>query len=195
MMHDRDAVPGTLDGVLDRVWSLLEDGAANRHSAFHTPTIATTGDDGFPRSRTVILREAHRDENRLRFNTDLRAPKYAQMQVNPDIALHVYDAIQKTQVRVTGSVTLSAGDARSRSVWDAMQNMSRECYRLGCAPGSQMGDPAGVPRDTLDNAEAYANFAVADVAVKTIDWLYLRHDGHMRAGFDIMAKTAEWRAP
>ena len=189
--------PRTLDDVFALVWMLLADGVRNRHSAFHTPTLATVSADGTPQARTVVLRAAVREDARLRFNTDARAPKHADMAGNPRVALHVYDAPRKTQVRVSGTVRLSAGEARAAEIWAGMRAMSRECYRQGCAPGTPLDDPEAVPRDALDDDTARANFTVADVAVEQIDWLYLRHSGHLRAGFDLTRTPmrAEWRAP
>ena len=187
----------TLDQVYAHVWSLLEEGARQRSSPFHTPTLATVGADGTPQARTVVLREAVRKEQRLRFNTDLRAPKHFEMAADGRIALHVYDAARKTQVRVSGTVMLSAGDAHASDVWAGMRAMSRECYRQGCAPGSVLESPQSFPRDALDDATALGNFVVADVTVETLDWLYLLHSGHVRAGFDLRQSPvkAEWRAP
>ncbi|MFN0262283.1 pyridoxamine 5'-phosphate oxidase family protein [Tepidamorphus sp. 3E244] len=190
-------VPETLEEVHAYIWMLLGAGVRDRKSAFHAPTLATVDADGRPQARTVILREADMDARHLRFNTDTRAPKHAQMFDGGPVALHVYDPDAKIQVRFHGRVRLHAGDQRARDVWDAMKSMSRECYRQGCPPGTPLDSVEDVPRDTLDDLQGFANMAVADVTIERIDWLYLRHEGHMRAGFDLTAEPVAmtWLAP
>ncbi|NBR79124.1 MAG: pyridoxamine 5'-phosphate oxidase, partial [Alphaproteobacteria bacterium] len=54
---------------------MLERGAADRRSAFHTPTVATIGLDGRPRLRTIVLRACDTANRSLRFHTDARSDK------------------------------------------------------------------------------------------------------------------------
>lgn len=189
--------PYSLDAALALAWSLLEEGARDRRSPFHVPTLATVDANGLPQARTVTLREADPLTRHLRFNTDARAPKFAEMQASGTIALHVYDVTRKIQVRVQGLVHLRLEDERAADVWDKTPGMSRECYRMGCAPGAEVDDVDSVPRNALDDAGGQAHFAVADVTVTAIDWLFLRASGHMRAGFDLTTDPAgmRWLAP
>lgn len=175
--------PDTLDAVHERIWDLLSEGVINRHSPFHCPTLATVGADGTPQVRTVTLREAERFDRGLRFNSDNRAPKYLELVANPSLSLHVYDKARKQQVRIWGRATLSTGNERAARVWAQTRGMSRQCYRVGVAPGSVVTGAGMAPLEGFGEVEALENFAVVDVTVTALDWLFLKAKGHIRAGF------------
>ena len=64
-------------------WSMLERGVKDRKSAFHTPSIATITATGSPTIRTVVLRGCATEDKTLRFHTDTRSGKIAELQENP----------------------------------------------------------------------------------------------------------------
>jgi pyridoxamine 5'-phosphate oxidase len=188
-------VPRTLSGVEENAWQLLRKGVKDRRSAFHTLTLATVTDDSVPDLRVVTLREVDRGRRLLRFNTDLRAPKFRQMTSNPHIALQGYDPRRKVALRIAGIARTEAGTDRVRQVWNDMKDMSRECYRVGQPPSTPILSPDDSPLHTFSEEEAYANFALVDVALTRIEWLYLKHGGHMRARLDWPADAPENSAP
>ncbi len=106
-----------LPATLAEAWRCLRTGAASRRSAFHHPTVATIGRDGFPRARTMILRAADPEARRLRFHTDLRGEKVAELGASPRIAVHAYDPGHKLQVRLTGFGHIHHGDDIAREAW------------------------------------------------------------------------------
>ena len=77
-------------------WSMLARGVKDRKSAFHTPSIATitaaSTDTNAPTIRTVVLRGCDTDAKTLRFHTDTRSGKIAELTDNPLGATHFYDA-------------------------------------------------------------------------------------------------------
>lgn len=198
--------PGTvpwddLDATLAEVWHCLGVGASARRSAFHHPTIATSGHDGAPRLRTMILRGVEPALRRLRFHTDIRAGKVAEIAANSHAAVHVYDPGMKLQVRMTGLAVISHGDHAARQAWQQSQPMSQACYGTRPAPGTPIGaggDFALPASHSPELAEGEANFAVLRITVETMETLYLAHGGHRRAIFAWEGATLirkEWLAP
>jgi hypothetical protein len=78
-----DDLPQTLRAC----WTLLERGAADRRSAFHTLAVATTGLDGRPRVRTVVSRRVDPPARAVRFHADSRSAKVAELRADPRLAL------------------------------------------------------------------------------------------------------------
>lgn len=181
--------PADLDlaGTLDEAFGLLERGARDRHSPFHTPTVATVGPGGAPALRTVILRDFDRDGPRLRFHTDARSAKVEQLGRDPRVTIHAYDADRKVQVRLDGEAIVHRDDEVARAAWDASQPMSRVCYRIDPAPGTPIADPAAavIPPGPADPAAdpGFGRFAAVVVTISCLEWLHLAAAGHRRARF------------
>lgn len=180
-----------LEETLREAWRLLSRGVADRRSPFHTPSVATVRVDGTPSVRTVVLR-ACKPENRLiRFHTDARSPKVAEIARNADVAMLFYDAAQKIQIRIEGAARLHRGDALAEECWQASRLQSRQCYRVPVAPGSALSDPADAGHELLAEDEARRYFTVVAVEVRVLEWLYLAIAGHRRARFHWSG--AEWQ--
>jgi pyridoxamine 5'-phosphate oxidase len=174
-------VPQTLRGVEESVWELLQHGISDRFSALHTLTLGTVTEDGFPEQRIVVPRALDPASRVLRFNTDLRSPKFGQINANPRVAMTGYDACSKVALRMAGLAMTEVGTDHARTVWDRMRPMSRECYRVGLPPSSPVSSPDESPLQDVSEADAFENFALVHVTLIRIEWLYLRHGGHMRA--------------
>jgi pyridoxamine 5'-phosphate oxidase len=186
-----------LPATLDEAWGLLVRGAVDRRHPFHTPTVATVGLDGTPRVRTVVLRAVDARARTVRFHTDRRSCKFAELTHAPAIALHAYDPGAKVQVRLSGTAELHAlGSDLAASAWRQSQAMSRLCYGQIASPGAAVDDPhAALVGGSEDLAER--NFVAVVTTVSRLEWLYLAHAGHRRALFTWNADTlsASWLAP
>jgi hypothetical protein len=187
-----------LPGSLSQAWALLVRGAADRKHAFHTPSVATIGADGSPRVRTVVLRGASPPSRRLRFHTDARSAKAAELRADPRIAVHAYDPGAKIQLRLTGRATLHRDDEVADAAWKATKSFSRACYRVTAAPGTPTYDPIAALAEAGNGDEAGREaFIAVAVAVERIEWLYLAAAGHRRALFDWSGDSpaATWLVP
>jgi pyridoxamine 5'-phosphate oxidase len=190
-----------LDGGLAQVWHLLEEAVRDRHAPFHTPSVTTLGPDGRPRARIVVLREAHQEQRFLRFHTDKRSNKWAELQTDPRMAFLAYDAPRKVQLRAEGYASLHHDDAIADAAWQAAQRMSRLCY--GIQPGSGAPIPQGnaFSMPQRDDEEAVQrgreNFSVIRFHLETLEWLYLAMSGHRRAHYNWAddALKVSWLAP
>lgn len=196
------AAPATLDGVWDDLWSRLEAAVRKRQHPYRTCVVATAGDDGVD-ARTVVLRGADRAGGTLRFHTDRRSAKLAQLLHDRRVALVFYG--DGVQVRARGIATVHAEDEGADAAWAATPAMSRRCYLTAAAPGT----PSEVPTSGLApeltmlrpplelTARGRDAFAVVAVRVQSIDWLHLAARGQRRAGFsrDGASWMATWMVP
>jgi len=191
----RPPPPDTPAEALASAFRLLARGVADRRSPFHTPTLATRGADGAPNLRTVVLRGFDAASRTLRIHTDRRSAKAAEIAAEPRAMLHAYDPGAQVQLRLAGRARLHLDDEVAEAAWAASREMSRMCYAAAAAPGSPLAAPAPTPRDALAGR---ANFAVVLMAVDSLDWLLLAHEGHRRARFRWEADgtlSAGWIAP
>lgn len=179
-----------LESTLDAVWALLADGVADRRSAAHTPTFATAGLDGRPRSRVVVLRGVERAGPTIRFHTDLRSSKIRELVRDPRCSLLIYDGPAKLQVRLEGSAAPHHVGAIADAAWTSAQQSSRRCYGVKPGPGIPIpgSDDFTMPQSEDEVAAGRENFAAVIVRIERIETLWLRHEGHRRALFDWSAK-------
>jgi pyridoxamine 5'-phosphate oxidase len=159
-----------LPGSLAHAWATLVRGAADRRHAFHTPSVATIGEDGGPRVRAVVLRGVEPATRTLRFHTDARSAKARELVADPRIAIHAYDAGAKLQLRLEGQATLHRHDAVAEAAWAATRPFSRACYRVATAPGTPADDPLSALTEAGEGEEAgrEAFVAVGDAAPRRL---------------------------
>jgi pyridoxamine 5'-phosphate oxidase len=187
-----------LAGSLAEAWALLVRGAADRRHPFHTPQVATIGEDGAPALRTVVLRGVEPSARRLRFHTDARSRKVRELAADPRVALHAYHPAAKIQLRLSGTATLHRDDAVADAAWAATRPFSRTCYRLAAAPGTAADDPHAALAEAGDGPEAGREaFVAVTVTVERMEFLFLAAAGHRRALFEWQgeALAARWLVP
>ena len=199
-----DKVPAfrdDLNAVRVHAFTLLTAAAANRRAPMHTPTVATLGLDGAPKCRTIVLRHFEPNDPSVRFHTDIRSSKYAELRNDPRIALHFYDADEKIQLRLEGSAELHCSDALADMAWHASQAMSRHCYATMPEPGSVIsaGGAFTIPTGVVLSDEGRQHFCAVRVIVSKMEWLWLGSDGHRRASFEWPSggtiSKSEWLVP
>ena len=175
-----------LDGSLVEAWRLLEEGAIDRHSPCHTPSLGTLDADGLPTVRTVVLRAVERKARLLRFHTDLRSHKVAEIAAQPMVALHAYHPGRKIQLRLAGQALVHRDDKVAREAWQASRSFSRLCYGVEPGPGVAIEASSDWRQgeDGSAEAESFRNFGAVLVTVQSLEWLYLAARGHRRALYD-----------
>jgi pyridoxamine 5'-phosphate oxidase len=183
----------------ESLWALAERGVADRHSVWHTPTLATQHVTGRPDLRTVVLRAASRSHWTMRIHTDWRSGKIEQLTASPHVAVHVYDPRQRLQVRIFGIASLHYDDDIAAAAWAATQPMSRRGYAQPQRPGEKIKTEC-VPPPKLGQQEEQArlNFSVVLIQATSMDWLHLAATGHRRALFERSREgtvTGSWLAP
>ncbi|WP_426165741.1 pyridoxamine 5'-phosphate oxidase family protein [Sandarakinorhabdus sp. DWP1-3-1] len=181
-----------LADVLDTCWRLLGRGAADRRSPMHTPVVASVDADGRPQARVMVLRAADRATARLRFHTDARSPKCAELD-GAAVAVTLYHPGEAIQLRLAGAARVVTDGAEVDRIWAAATDFARRAYLVEAAPGTPLpgpgsGLPAGVDGRKPEAPElvpARANFALVMLDIGEIDWLHLAQDGHRRALFTL----------
>lgn len=193
------SVAADLQAVLSEATRLLSRAVADRRSPMHTPTIATIGLDGRPRLRTVVLRGFDPSRRELRFHTDVRSAKVAELRAEPRMGIHVYDPGARIQIRLAATATLHVDDAMADNAWQASQPMSRVCYGTEPGPGTIIGEGGAfsLPSGPDEVAAGRPNFVAATGIIDELEWLHLAASGHRRALFrwDGTGCQASWLAP
>lgn len=191
----------TLNNIYDQIWENFNDGVKNTKSAFHYPIISTIDLNGFPSTRTVVLREIHKENKVLSFNTDIRSKKWLEIKNNNNVSVNVYEPNKKIQIRIIGLAYLNYDNKTWQSAWDSTPDMSRECYSTPYPPSTFISNPEDIDISlkkikNKDLGEYKINFGRIDIHIKSIDWLYLIHSGHRRAKFILNDEISmKWLAP
>ncbi|MEQ8665248.1 MAG: pyridoxamine 5'-phosphate oxidase family protein [Rhodospirillales bacterium] len=189
----------SLDDALAEAWELLNAGATDRHSPFHLAKVATVTADGRPSQRTVVLRHVDPAARTLRFHTDRRSGKVADLAANPAAAVLFYDAARQVQLRIDGTAGLHKDDAIARDAWNASRPQSRACYLSDDGPGTPVDAPPPAPRyDEAGDDIAFGSFCAVVVGITRLEWMHLAAGGHRRARFDWSGDdgmTATWLSP
>jgi pyridoxine/pyridoxamine 5'-phosphate oxidase len=202
-----DETPDDLDDVRSDIWKRLGRAAKDRRSAMHTPVVATIGADGAPNQRVMVLRAFDPAQCLLRFHTDSRAAKVADLAKGAAVSVLFYDAQAKRQFRLTGTAWTETDTALADHAWSASTLFARRCYLADPAPGTVSAMPVSglaadiegrVPADEAEVAAARENFAILLARIERIEFLHLAHTGHRRAMFHAGpegAWTGQWLVP
>jgi pyridoxamine 5'-phosphate oxidase len=179
-----------LPAILAHAWSLLARGGADRKSPLHTPAVCSVDRDGLPSARVMVLRKADPAAATLRFHTDARSPKVAELDGRP-VAVLAYHPAEQIQLRISGSACVLTDDPSVDAIWNQSTLFARRCYLAQQPPGTPLPGPASGLPDWIQGLEPTAdqigparpNFATLLIDVTAIDWLHLANSGHRRAVF------------
>jgi hypothetical protein len=181
----------TLDGVLDKIWLMLEQGAAHSDDPFHWPVLGTTAKEGCS-LRTVILRKVSVPQRILVCYTDARSAKVQEIMNCSQTSWLFYHPQKKIQVRISGHATLHARDPYADRQWADISVTSRLNYCASQPPGAPIDKPSsGLPDFLLNKIPTLLeteigrmHFMVIAVQIFSIDWLILKVTGNRRARFE-----------
>jgi len=184
------------EAIFVDIQARLAAAVGDRRHPWRTPALATIGLDGGPRARTVVLRGVDAACARVRFHTDRRAAKFAELAADGRACLHFYDSDAKLQLRLEGHAVLHCADATADAAWQAARLSARRTYAIEPGPGAFLDGPDDAAF-SADAPVSYARFVVVELAVASIEWLYLRAEGHRRLLFRQSGETrqARWRVP
>ncbi|WP_353229223.1 pyridoxamine 5'-phosphate oxidase family protein [Novosphingobium sp.] len=198
-----DAAPAHLLAVLNDARRRLDHAARDRHAAMHAPVVVTGDGD----ARIMVLRGVDDDGGVLRFHTDQRSPKVAQIDADARLTVLAYEPQDRVQLRLTGAARVDRDGTMANAAWAAASPLARRVYLVESAPGAVLAQPGSTlpaalqtRRPTLAESEAGRdNFAVIVMRIEVIDWLQLGHEGGRRARFVRDAQgdgwQGEWIAP
>ena len=185
-----------LGQIVKDQWTTLATAAKDRHHPWHTPTLANVG-DGVAQVRTVVLRSADPKSRVLTCHTDTRSPKIAHLKKDPGFSWLFYDRDAKTQLRAYGHAWIHQDDALADQRWHDGAWRSAQCYRTPHAPGARCEERDLDIVEPVSPETGREHFAVLACEITTIDWLFLRVEGHRRAVFNWCESrwAGAWAAP
>lgn len=167
-------------------------GVASARHPFHLCTVATVGDDGGPRCRTVVLRRFDGPAREAWFHTDARSPKATELLRKPRACLHWYDMGRRVQIRLLADVILHRNDDVARAAWHHARPMSRACY-TGFAPGSPCDSFPPAPAPPADDDErGLSAFTAVCCQFTSIELLFLHATGHQRVRLHPATTPSTW---
>ena len=177
-------------------WQLLVDGVTSYKNPFHYGVVITSTNT-FPEARTVIVRFVNADEKIIRFNTDIRSPKFRQIHDNPNISWLFYDPSLRIQLRCKAIATIHTKDEIADEGWQQARLNCKLTYTTPNPPGTLLDEPflldlnrTEVSESELD--EARRNFSIVQTRVLSMDWSFLHYKGNRRALFDYQNHNETW---
>jgi len=166
---------------LDQVWAALMTGAQPGRTPFTVLQLATSGLDGAPRVRGVILRSADAEQGAVSFFTDLRSAKVEEIRHEPRVSLIGYDPDTGFQIRLEGKASIATEGPEKAAVWAACRSHTRALFQRPLPSGTPIAAPTEAA--PADDGDGESDFAVIVVSVIRIDWLDVSGPLHLRAVF------------
>lgn len=179
--------PSTIADIHHRIWTELQRATVDRHHEWRTPVLASTGLDGLPQARTVVLRSADVRSRQLAFFTDSRSPKAIELKAMPTAALVFWSKRLNWQLRVRIATQVHTDGPLVEKAWSRVgQSAAASDYLAPRPPGTPLHAPGSATAGPH-------HLAVVTAQVDHIDWLELAREGHRRAR--LTQYGAEWLVP
>jgi pyridoxamine 5'-phosphate oxidase len=156
--------------------------ATEGRTPFTLGFLGTTGADGGPRVRAVILRDVDRFSGQVMVATNALSHKVAEMNHQPRVALTLYDEDRGVQLRIRGNASVRDEEERRRA-WERFSPNSRHLYASRLVPGTPRPDHPGEIDAPGDDESAMERFAWVRIDMTDLDWLDLSGDPHIRWQF------------
>lgn len=172
------------------IWQMvvheLHRGALDSKHPFRYMNLGTNGKD-FPEIRTVVLRKVDEDLNCFVF-TDFRSAKVREIQSDPLVSLHFYNAKQRVQLRIQSKALIHNQNQVSGKYWTQVQGDAQKAYNSILAPGSKIETPEQAFEwpDKMDSQF----FSVLELIPQSIEGLQLDGLNHLRINFS--KKLGNW---
>ena len=172
-----------LNDFLNFGWAQISRGKYDRKSPARHPTFVTSGVDGFPNARTLVMRRSDRKNNQIEFHTDNTSSKMMDLKKNPNAVIHIWLPKVQLQIQMDVVVEIMVGDI-TIPYWKNVPANSRYAYGTLPSSGTVIESP---------NAYKYSpdqkRFAVLVCHIESIQLLLLGVK-HIRANYK---KTNNWQ--
>ncbi|MDG1936858.1 MAG: pyridoxamine 5'-phosphate oxidase family protein [Paracoccaceae bacterium] len=178
----------SLESLLDQSWAILQNLRSAKTSE-RTITLATVDPRGQPQVCMVVLRSIERDNNMLEFHTDADSLKCASLAKEPKAQILIWRPNVSVQLRISVEIDLYSDD-KSRKLWAKVPGPSQISY--GKSPPT--GHLISAPFD-YKNMGSIDKFAVAECAIRKIDFLSLEHTHHRAQFLQIDDWAGQWVSP
>ncbi|MEM6365425.1 MAG: pyridoxamine 5'-phosphate oxidase family protein, partial [Planctomycetota bacterium] len=190
------AAAGALDKLDPWVWQTITAGAASARHPFHVGAFVSgtfiSNEHGDPPGTTpvqptacmVVLRRSDRETRSLDLFTDRRSQKAKHVESNSVGQWLFWDRGSRVQFRISGSCHLITSGDEIESVWQSIPVPQRSDYLSQSPPGSKWSGPKPPNQNEIASIDTSDGryFGILRLRAQHVDVLYLRRDGHVRAG-------------
>ena len=132
-------------------------GPHDRREASRTPftvlQLATSGLEGAPKVRSVILRGADTERGAVSFFTDVRSAKIEEIRHQPRVSLLGYDADAGFQMRLEGKATMDTQGREKAAAWASCRSHTRALFQHPPPSGTPIAAPAEARPLTMSMAK------------------------------------------
>lgn len=149
--------------------------------------LATVGENNRPANRTVVFRGFLEDTDQLKFITDARSDKVDQIQKQPWAEICWYFPNTREQFRISGCLTLIAGDdshptlqpARSK-IWQELSDAARLQFAWPHPGKPRVDEPEAFEPSPPNPAQPVPNFCLLLLEPVQVEHLELRGEPQNR---------------
>ncbi len=173
--------------IWEGIWQKLEQGVNDRNSPYRSFTLSYLAPENFPEACTVVLRQAEITKQKIAFHTDARSQKFAALRQCPQVTALFYDPLGKIQLRLQGLAEVHHLNNKAKKYWENSYDLSKQCYRQI----QKSGEIYQATEDLIALEPAFENFAVIEIELKKIDYLFLHVKGHIRYIFQLSGRSFE----
>ena len=178
-----------LNDFLNFGWAQISRGKYDRKSPARHPTFVTSGVDGFPNARTLVMRRSDRKKNQIEFHTDNTSSKMLDLKKNPNAVIHIWVPKVQLQIQMDVVVEIMVGDI-TIPYWKNIPANSRYAYGTLPSSGNVIESP-----NAYKHSPDQKRFAVLVCNIETIQLLLLGVK-HIRANYrKINNWQGDWLSP
>ncbi|WP_414528571.1 Npun_F5749 family FMN-dependent PPOX-type flavoprotein [Nodularia chucula] len=160
--------------------------------------LATVAENNRPANRTVVFRGFLEDSNQLKFITDARSHKVDQIQKQPWAEICWYFPKTREQFRISGCLTLIAGDdsdpslqpARTKT-WQELSDAARLQFAWPHPSQPRVNEPGAFAPSAPNSAQPLPTFCLLLLEPLEIDHLELRGEPQNRRLYSVNEQQ-EW---
>ena len=171
-------------------WEELNLAVEQSNSPWFLGTFGTVGELR-AEIRTLVLRRVEVDSRTLFWHSDLRSPKFSQLETNGATSVLFWNPTHRVQLVIHGKSRASSSGDLVDQEWNRSQLTSRRAYLGEMTPGTEVDAmtvnfPSEFETRPPTDAESQAgkqNFGVISTVVREMDLLILRQTGNVRAQF------------
>ena len=142
-------------------------------------TLATVGLDGAPRARMVFVRHLDAETGEIRFTTDARSQKVAELARQPMAELVFWTPHERVQVRVRGPMGIVPEASAINDQWAELREASRALF-FWPPPGEPRHKDELFPKTVAADAPPPETFIVLAMHPTEVECLELNDSPHRR---------------
>ncbi|NVK55411.1 MAG: pyridoxamine 5'-phosphate oxidase family protein [Alteromonadaceae bacterium] len=156
--------------------------------------LATVNDKGMAQNRTVVCRDFSSENDTLRFISDTRSAKFAELRHQPNAAICWYFALTREQYRLTVAAAIDTPQtniALCEHYWQGLSRLGRQQFLWG-RPASIRPQPQQPLQTATDSEVVPVHFCVVTLNVFAVDYLNLKGNPQQRQSFE--KKHSQWHS-